>query len=330
MNIDATALSLNEITRIQELLSAELRRRFTRNLALCFTDIVGSTRYVSRFGDEASRRLHHRHFELLRLTIGPRGGQIVDTPGDGAFFCFSSVDNAVTALTSFYQAIQRDNVVRPLYDELSVRCGLHWGEVLTDWTEVPADALKVSGESVHLCARVAKNVPGGEIRLTREAFQELPSAFKLRSVALPDEIFSGIARPVSLFKLEWQERGCAIVSVRIDETGQELPLPPKDTITFGRFVGDERKPGNDIVLTLPDQAAATAISRYHFELRRSAEGFNLRSVSKAATLVDGKQVRLGEEAAVRPGSVVKVANTITLCFSGSPPTEQTSFVTRVT
>src|SRR5207244_1819124 len=121
----------------------------TRHLALCFTDIVGSTPYVTRFGDEAGLRLHQRHLDALRRAIAPQHGRIVDTAGDGAFSCFPTIQAAGTALCDFFRLLCEDNYLRPSQEELSVRCGLHWGEVLTDG-EV------VSGEAVNLCSRVGQ------------------------------------------------------------------------------------------------------------------------------------------------------------------------------
>ena len=98
MDLDLEHLGLTEIIRLQNRLSEILRRRFTRSLALCFTDIVGSTAYFARFGDEAGRRLQQRHFDLLERAIGAGGGRVIDTAGDGAFSCFPSVEAGAGAL----------------------------------------------------------------------------------------------------------------------------------------------------------------------------------------------------------------------------------------
>ena len=45
-------LSMTEIIRLRDLLSKALTRRFERPLALAFSDVVGSTPYFARFGDE--------------------------------------------------------------------------------------------------------------------------------------------------------------------------------------------------------------------------------------------------------------------------------------
>src|SRR6516165_6151454 len=109
MELDLEKVSLTEIIRLQNRLSEVLRRRFSRSLALGFTDIVGSTAYFARFGDEAGRRLQQRHFDLLERALAPRGGRIVDTSGDGAFSCWPTVEAGALALSDFFGLVCNDN-----------------------------------------------------------------------------------------------------------------------------------------------------------------------------------------------------------------------------
>lgn len=93
-NLDA--LSLTEIIRLQNQLSATLIRRFERPYALAFSDIVGGTAYFSRYGDEAGGRLQQQHFDLLTDAMIGAQGQFSHTAGDGALLGFPTVETAVT------------------------------------------------------------------------------------------------------------------------------------------------------------------------------------------------------------------------------------------
>jgi hypothetical protein len=53
------------------------------------------------------------------------------------------------------------------------------------------------------------------------------------------------------------------------------------------------------------------------ELRRARRGHMLRTVSSQRTEVDGQVVQPGEEAQVRPGTTVRLAQVMTLKFLGS-------------
>jgi hypothetical protein len=71
------------------------------------------------------------------------------------------------------------------------------------------------------------------------------------------------------------------------------------------------------VLTHPDGEAQLAISRWHFELRRTRRGHLLRRVSSQLIEIDGKVIEPGEEAPVRPGTTVRLAQVMTLRFLGN-------------
>jgi len=156
-------LSLTELIRLQNEISRLLSQRFERPMALAFSDIVGSTPYFARVGDEAGRKLQQRHIDLVGQIARGQGGRIVDTAGDGAFTCFQAAEQAVSSFIELQTALARENIARTRDHQLTVRVGLHYGATLTDGT-------MVTGDSVNLCSRVAGTASGSEIRLTRAAF----------------------------------------------------------------------------------------------------------------------------------------------------------------
>ena len=102
--------------------------------------------------------------------------------------------------------------------------------------------------------------------------------------------------------------------VCIENSGEKLPLPALDTISFGRIAELDGAKANDIVIKLAEEQLSNMVSRWHFELRRRPEGFVLRSVSSQLTEVDGRTLKKGEEADVRAGTSVVLAKTIVLKF----------------
>ncbi len=302
---------MTEIIRLQDQLSKALIRRFEKRLALVFTDVVGSTPYFARFGDEAGRKLQQRHVDLVTRAIATSGGRIVDTAGDGAFLCFPAVDVALGAMVDLQGQIAIDNDSRSNDERLVVRVGCHFGPVLTDGQQV-------SGDAVNFCSRVAGSASAGEIRLTREAFQALTDVrLRLKCRRLKPSTLKGIDRPIELLSLDWHDPQLFPASIRFAD-GNELPLPSHDVIRFGRLKEQDGMAANDVVLQSPDPAEANRISRWHFELHRRANGFVLRSVTDALTEVDSKALAKGEEGSVRPGTLVRVGGVLTLEFLGDP------------
>jgi class 3 adenylate cyclase len=321
---DFSALSMAEIIRLQNELQQELTRRFQRHAALAFSDMVGSTQYFARFGDAPGRQLQQLHVDLVGECLGRHHGRLVDTAGDGAFLTFPVADVAIGALMELQTAVSRANAARSRDHQLRLRMGAHWGPVLTD-------GVAVSGDAVNLCARVAGCAEPGEIRLTREMFQESSAAHRLKCRSLGAAELKGVARQVELFVLDWRDRELFPTHIRIEETADERRLPDQDIISFGRLREHEGAAANDVVLTLEDPQRALQISRWHFELRRFPDGFRLRPLSDQQTEVDGAAVPKNGEVAVKAGSKVRVARVLTLTLlspaAGAPGAS--SLVTRV-
>jgi class 3 adenylate cyclase len=315
--VDLETLSMTEIIRLQDQLSQVLKRRFEKNLALAFSDIVGSTQYFQQFGNEAGRGLQQRHYDLLQKCVAP--GRIVDTAGDGAFTCFPSVLDAAHSLIQLQKLISDDNLLRQREHQLVVRIGIHFGPVLTD-------GVQVTGDAVNVCSRVAGSAGRGEIRITSDAFRELTDAHLRASCRpVPAVELKGVGRHVEMMALDWRDSDLFPAFVIVEETGQEIALPDQDIIAFGRLgQADGGMPANDIILQHPDPNVVKQISRWHFELRRQSGGFVLRPVSDQLTEVDGAAVEKGREVPVRPGSVVHLAKVLTLRFESPSPFDAVS------
>ena len=303
-------LGMTEIVRLQNQLQNELRRRFERSLLMAFSDIVGSTPYFARFGDAVGRQLHQLHFDLLGQAATDAQGRIVDAVGDGVFCVFPGADAGVRGIVAFQQAMARENAGRAREHQLSVRIGLHWGSVLTDGT-------LVTGDSVHVAARVARAADAGGVCLTRQVFLEFGPAMRVLCRPIGTRELKGVAQPVELLELDWRDPTAFPRHVLIEETGQQIALPPQDIVSFGRLHEPDGPRANDIVLSHPDPERTRQISRWHFELRRAPDGLRLRTLSDGVTTIDGQPVDRGIDIPVRRGTRIGVAETLTLCLVGA-------------
>jgi len=307
--IDLSTLSMTEIVRLQNQLQHELRHRFERSLLMAFSDIVGSTPYFARFGDAVGRQLHQLHFDLLGQAAADAQGRIVDAVGDGVFCVFPGAEAGVRGIVAFQQAMARENVARAREHQLTVRIGLHWGSVLTDGT-------LVTGDSVHVAARVARAAEPGGVCLTRQVFLEFGPALRLLCHPIGTRELKGVAQPVELLELDWRDPAAFPRRVLIEETEEHIALPQQDIVSFGRLHEPDGARANDIVLFHPDPVRSRQISRWHFELRRTPEGLRLRTLSDGVTTIDGAPVAKGVDVPVRSGTRIGVAKTLTLRLAG--------------
>jgi class 3 adenylate cyclase len=309
--IDLGKLGMTEMLRLQEQLRQELATRFERQMALVFSDIVGSTPYFARFGDARGHQLQTLHTDLLDNCLPAREGRIVDVAGDGAFLAFPNASAATDAIVEFQELVCRENSTRERDHQLRVRVGIHWGPVLTD-------GVMISGDAANLCSRVAASAAIGEIRLTRDAYLNIASVRQFNCQSLGHVALKGVSRQVELFSLDWRDHALFPTVFRIEETQEEAPLPLQDIIAFGRLAEHEGAQANDVVLALPDPIETRQISRWQFELRRFADGLRLHQLSDGITEVNGKTIAKEQEALIRPGARIRVANVLTITFS-SPP-----------
>ncbi|MCY7304747.1 MAG: adenylate/guanylate cyclase domain-containing protein [Rhodoferax sp.] len=304
---DPAALTMTEIIRLQTLLSQELTRRFERNAALAFTDIVESTRYFAQFGDEAGRRLQQLHLDLLEQNLVQHQGRLVGTAGDGAFVCFASASAAATSMAAFLNAMSAANQSRARAHQLSVRVGMHWGPVLTDGEQV-------TGDSVNLCARIASTAQPGQLRLSGEMFQQLAPQQRVACAVLASVPLKGITRAVELFEMHWRDPLCFPSYLIVRESGERILLPQLDTLCFGRGETQQGASINDVILVLPDPTASKQISRKHFELLSRPGGYVIKTLSTQLTELDGVAMQRDQELPLRPGALLRLARVMTLEF----------------
>jgi class 3 adenylate cyclase len=308
MSGDLDSLTLPELIKLQEEVGKVLANKFQQDQALVFTDVVDSTDAFVKHGNAHGRALLQRHLTTLRDAIAPTHGRIVDTAGDGAFTVFDTVHSAAVSLITLQKKLHEDNANRPTHQRIQVRSAVHWGSVLTDGSTV-------TGDAVHKAARVCGTTLGNEIRLTKDAFWQLPTLLRLECSHRPEVTLKGLPEPVQVMILPWRDPGDFPTSVVLIETGEAFALPQKAVITIGRLDTFEGRPANDIVLQLPDPELCRHISRWHVELLRENDGLVLRSVSRGRTVVDDQVVGKDESAAVRVGTKVVLSKVATLEFT---------------
>jgi len=307
MSIDFECLTLREIIRLQNQLSSCLARRFEKSLAIIFSDIVGSTAYFQRYGDQAGRQIHQQHLDLLAANLEGSDGRIVDTAGDGALLAFTRIEDATEFSIRFHRAHwHADRATLPEHRWQTRTC-IHWGPTLTDGTTV-------TGDTVNLCAKLVATACAEEILLTSQAVSELPKQYRTACHPVDSIQLLGLQGTFEAFELYWRDPREIPRYLVILETGQQIAIPDKSVISCGRFSDQTSGISNDIILALPDPLLSQRISRWHFELRSEADQLFLRAVSEKPTVVNGINLRKGEQVAIENGARVQLSGVMTLTF----------------
>ena len=117
-------------------------------LSVLFTDIVDSTGWLAKVGDQRWRDLLTEHDIIVRRALEQYRGREVDRAGDGIFAVFDGPARAIRCASEIARQMHR---LGP-----EIRAGVHTGEC-----ELDGD--RVSGIAVHVGARIAELAGPGEV-----------------------------------------------------------------------------------------------------------------------------------------------------------------------
>ena len=184
----------------------------TENLAILFTDIVGSTELSQRLSAHAADEARREHFSILRQSIAETGGTEVKNLGDGLMVVFGSASAALACGVAMQQGVERNNRKREY--SVALRVGLSGGEVLPEDGDYFGDPVI---EGARLCALAR----GGQILATEllRAIAGRRSGHRFLSLG-PIEL-KGLADAVPSCEVEWEP----ILSLTAGAPGVPLPAP---------------------------------------------------------------------------------------------------------
>jgi class 3 adenylate cyclase len=170
----------------------------TENVAILFTDIVGSTELSHHLQPDVANQVRRMHFSILRQAIAEENGTEVKTLGDGLMVVFGSASAAMACAVAMQQGVERDN--RGREHPLGLRVALSCGEVSKEEDDY-------FGESVIEAARLCATCQSGQIlaadivRLIagRHNHQRCNPLGELQLKGLPD--------PVETVEVLWEPSG---------------------------------------------------------------------------------------------------------------------------
>ena len=119
----------------------------TENVAILFTDIVGSTELSQRLPAETADEVRREHFSVLRQAIAESGGTEVKNLGDGLMVVFSSASAAIGCAVAMQQGVDQANGTEE--EAVGLRVGLSVGEASNESGDYFGDPVV---EAARLCA----------------------------------------------------------------------------------------------------------------------------------------------------------------------------------
>lgn len=194
---------LEERMRLDSLLHAQ----FSRQIAIMFTDIKGSTSFFEIKGDLAGRTMIHQHNALVLPLIEQNRGSLLKTIGDATMSVYEDPADAVRAAVAIMKKLQEYNRGRAEREHIHVRAGLNFGVGLVEEKDV-------YGDLVNVASRIESLASADEIYVTEDLYRSVKQndEFILRFVnAIP---VKGKSDSLKVYRVVWQHEELSLGRAR--------------------------------------------------------------------------------------------------------------------
>ncbi|MDA4118678.1 MAG: adenylate/guanylate cyclase domain-containing protein, partial [Thaumarchaeota archaeon] len=167
----------------------EAKRRLA---AIMFTDIEGYSA-LTQENESLAIRILDKHRELMRPVFARHRGHEVKTMGDGFLVEFESALDAIECAAELQDVLRVYN--ETAVDKISVRAGIHVGDVIHRDGDVYGDA-------VNIAARIETIARGGEVCISEQVYVQVRNKMSFRFVLLEPRSLKNISVPIEVYKLQ--------------------------------------------------------------------------------------------------------------------------------
>jgi len=167
-----------------------------QTLAVLFSDIVGSTAFFERYGDEAGMAMVERHNQLLFPEVQSHGGSIIKTIGDAIMASYPTAAEAVRSAVGMQEKLKQHNRDKPDADRINVRIGINIGEVIHRGRDL-------FGDVVNAAARIEALAVGGQVLISSAVFDQLGEEPDFPCAGFDAVRVKGKQAPLEVLEVRW-------------------------------------------------------------------------------------------------------------------------------
>jgi len=188
---------------IQPVRTAQASTGVRKHLTILFTDIKGSTHLTEDLDPEEARNLLLPAVEEMLAAVYRYNGTVIHTAGDGLSAIFGApkaLENH--ALHACLAAITMRKNVKKINSAISIRVGLHSGEVVLDTVGNATSHLEydIVGPAVNLAARMEQTAEPNSIQITKSVLNLVEKNVNVDPETLIQ--VKGFKDPVPTYKLK--------------------------------------------------------------------------------------------------------------------------------
>jgi adenylate cyclase len=187
-----------------------VKRKLT---AILSADVEGYSRLMED-DEEATVRTLTAYREVMSGLIQGHSGRVVDAKGDNLLAEFPSVVDAVRCAVEIQKELKVKNADLPEHRRMEFRIGINLGDVIEEEETI-------YGDGVNIAARLEGLAQGGNICISRMAFDSVKNKLNLGYEYLGEHSVKNIAEPVRVYKVLMEPEYAGKV------LGEERPRPSK-------------------------------------------------------------------------------------------------------
>ena len=131
---------------------------------IMFTDIVGSTEFTTRLGDQLATELIRAHDSIVRRSLATHGGREVKHTGDGIMASFPDATSAVECAIKIQREFHHYNAHTK--EPIHIRIGMDSGEPVEDSNDL-------FGTTVQLAARLCSTAESDQVLVSEAICKEV-------------------------------------------------------------------------------------------------------------------------------------------------------------
>ncbi|MDJ0653487.1 MAG: adenylate/guanylate cyclase domain-containing protein [Xanthomonadales bacterium] len=219
------------------------------SMTILFADVCRSTTIFEEYGDRKAREIISHTLSAMTQVANKHGGQLIKTIGDEIMCTLPSGTAGVLAACDMQRRVTSD--LQLVRYNVSVRIGLHFGDVLQENDDV-------FGDAVNVAARMAGIAKAQQVVTTTSTAQDLSEDHNLEIRSLGKTRVKGKLMPIEIVDVLWQDDTSNVTTVSQALNIEEIQDRASLTIHYGdktieiRDVSPPfmmgRDPANDLVV----------------------------------------------------------------------------------
>jgi len=165
-------------------------------LAVLFSDVVGSTRIYEVLGDQRAREIVSLCIDLMTAGAEQNNGTVIKTMGDEVMATFPTADDALNAAAQIQRQISSHPALQLDGQSVAVRIGCHFGPVVLESKDV-------FGATVHTANRMTSQAKSGQIMTTAATVERLSPEWRSSVRQIDIALLKGQGAEVTLYEAIW-------------------------------------------------------------------------------------------------------------------------------